>query len=140
MSHLSCCMEGNALGIKGKSHVEEGHEKRADSQMLGKSYEEDNMDQAPIEIKDKDEVFFSIRNMSDHFPYGTINKVPYSSINWVDRDNLGMKTMGGKEFNFLNEFFFLTSGKQKIYILHPLGTTHRPAHEVHYDLHVLEEI
>ena len=29
MSHLSCCMEGNVLGIMGKSRVEEGHEKRA---------------------------------------------------------------------------------------------------------------
>ena len=30
MSHLSCCMEGNILGIMGKSHGEEGHEKRVD--------------------------------------------------------------------------------------------------------------
>ena len=29
MSHLSCCMEGNVLGIMGKYHVYEGNEKRA---------------------------------------------------------------------------------------------------------------
>ena len=58
MSHLSCCLEGNVLGIMGKSHVEEGHEKRGDLHMLGKSYEEYNMDQAPINIEYKDEVLF----------------------------------------------------------------------------------
>ena len=96
MPHLSCCMEGNVLGIMGKSHVEEGHEKRVDLQMLGKSYEEENMDQEPIEIEEKDELFFSIINMADNFPYGSANKFPYSSINWVDRDTLGMKTVGDK--------------------------------------------
>ena len=93
MSHLSCFMEGNFLGIMGKSHVDEGLEKRIDLQMLGKSYKEYNMDQEPIEIEEKDEVFFYVRKTADHFPYGSANKVTSSSINWVDIDTLGMKTM-----------------------------------------------
>ena len=78
--------------------------------MLGKIYEEDNMDQAPIDIEEKDEAFFSIIKTTDHFPYGSANKIPYSSINCVDRYTLGMETVGGKEFNFCNEFFVLTCG------------------------------
>ena len=85
-------------------------------------------------------VDYSIEDVSNHITYGYENKSPCSYIDWVDRDTLGMNTMGGKEFNFLNEFFVLTSGKPQIYILQPLGTTHQPAHEVHSDLHVLEEI
>ena len=128
------------MGIMGKYHVDEGHEKISHLQMLGKSYEENNMDQAPIEIEEKDEGLFSIRKMADHFPYGSTNIVPYSSINWVDRDTLGMNTVEGKEFIFCNEFFVLTCGKPQRYMLHPLDTTHTPTHEVHFDLHVLEEI
>ena len=137
MSHLSCCTEWNVLSIMEKSHVEEGHEKRANLQMLGKSDEEDNMDQSPIKIEEKDEYLFSIINMVDNFPYGSTNKFPYSSINWVYRDTLGMKTVGGKEFNFCNKLFVLTCGKPQIYMFQHLDTTHAPAHEVHYDFHVL---
>ena len=57
-----------------ESHVEGGNEKRADLQMLEKIYEEDNIDQAPIEIEKKYEVFFSIRKRADHFPYGSAYK------------------------------------------------------------------
>ena len=78
-------MEGNVLGIMGKSHVEERHEKRVNSHMLGKIYEEDNMDQAPIDIEEKDEVFFYIRNMDDHFPYGSANKfLIHPLIGWIE--------------------------------------------------------
>ena len=78
-------MEGNVLGIMGKSHVEEGHEKRENLHMLGKSYEEDNMDQAPIEIEEKGEVFFSIRNMADHFPYDQqIKFLVHPLIGWIE--------------------------------------------------------
>ena len=41
----------------------------------------------------------------DHIPYGLENKIPCSSIDWVDRDTLGMKTVRGKEFNLCNKFF-----------------------------------
>ena len=36
--------------------------------------------------------------VADHIPYESANKIPYSSIDWVDRDTLGMKTLGGKDF------------------------------------------
>ena len=45
------------LDVMEESHVEGGNEKRVDLQMLKKSYEEDNIDQAPSEIEKKDEVF-----------------------------------------------------------------------------------
>ena len=46
--------------------------------------------------------------VSNHIPYGLKNKIPYSSIDWVDRNTLGMNTMGGKEFNFCYKFFVVT--------------------------------
>ena len=43
--------------------------------------------------------------VAGHIPYVSANKIPYSSIDWVDRDTLGMKTVGGKSLisaiNFL---------------------------------------
>ena len=109
-----------------------------------KSYEEENIGQALIEVERKDEVFFSTKNMDNHIPYGSANKIPYSSIDWVDKDVFGMKTLGGKEFYFCNKFFVVTDiilrceHKQRL-ILKLLDTSHTHAHEVHFDLHVLEE-
>ena len=36
VSHLSCCMEGNVLGIMEEYLVEDGHEKSSDMQVLVK--------------------------------------------------------------------------------------------------------
>ena len=108
MSHLSCCMEGNVLGIMEEPHVEDSHEEGADLQVLVKSYMEENIGQALSEDERKDEVSLSKINMDDHIPYGSANKIPYSSIDWVDRDTLGMKTVGGKRFNFCNNFLVVT--------------------------------
>ena len=72
-----------------------------DLQVLMKSYEEENIGQALIEVEGKDEVFFSTRKMDDNIPYGLANKSAYSSIDWVDRDIFGMKTLEGKFFLFL---------------------------------------
>ena len=112
--------------------------------MLEKSYEEENISQALIEIERKDEVFFSIINMDDHIPYGSENKIPYSSIDWVDRDTFGMKTLGGEAFYLCNNFFVgtiivLTYEHQQRLILQLLYTSHTHAHEVHSNFHVLEE-
>ena len=82
--------------------------------------------------------------MVDHIPYGSTNKIPYSSIYWVDRDVIELKTLGGKEFYFCNKVFVVTDivltceHKQRL-ILQILDTSHTHAHEVHSDLHVLEE-
>ena len=46
-----------------------------------------------------------LEEVADHIPYGSKNKIPCSSIDWVDRDTLGIKDVGGKEFNFCNKFF-----------------------------------
>ena len=46
--------------------------------------------------------------MADYIPYESENKIPYSSIDWVDRDIFGMKTLGGKKFYFCNNFFVVT--------------------------------
>ena len=43
--------------------------------------------------------------MADDIPYGSKNKIPYSSIDWVDRDTFGMKTLGGESFYFCNKSF-----------------------------------
>ena len=48
---------------------------------------------------------YDLEEMGDHIPYGSENKSPCSSIDWVNRDTLGMKVVGGKEFNFYNKFF-----------------------------------
>ena len=61
-----------------------------------KIYEEENLGQALIEIERKDEVLLSFINMVDHIKYGLENKIPCSSIDWIDRGTLGMKTLGGK--------------------------------------------
>ena len=64
VSHLSCCKEGNVLGIMEKPHVEDNHEDRADLQVFVKIYEEENIGQALIEVSRKDEVMFlAMRNM-----------------------------------------------------------------------------
>ena len=60
------------------------------------------------------------------------------------RDIFGMKTLGGKFFYFCNNFFVLTDivltcEQQQRLILQLLYTSHTHAHEVHSDLHVLED-
>ena len=40
-----------------------------------------------------------LEEVTRHIPYGSANKIPYSSIDWVDRDIIGIHTVGGKEFN-----------------------------------------
>ena len=57
VSHLSCCMEGNVLGLIEELHVEDSHEEGTDLQVLVKRYEEDNFGQALIEVERTDEVF-----------------------------------------------------------------------------------
>ena len=66
-------------------------------------------------------VEFDIEEVDDNITYGSANKIRYSSIDWVDRDTLGMETVGGKEFNFCNKFFVgngivLTCGKPQDFI------------------------
>ena len=84
-------------------------------------------------------VEFDIEGVVDHIAYGSTNKKgPYSFVDWVDRDPWGMKTVGGKEFNFCNKFFVgngivLTYGKPQRFNLQPLDTFHTHAHEVHSD-------
>ena len=111
--------------------------------MLVKSYEEENIGQALIDVERKDEAFLSTTNMVDHIPYGSTSKIPYSSSDWVDRNTFGMKTVGGEEFNFCNKFFVVTSivltcGKPQKCILQSSYTSSTYAHEVHCDLYVLE--
>ena len=108
MSSLSCCMEGNVLGIMEEPHLEDNHEEGEDLQVLVKSYEEENVDQALIEVERKDEVFFSTIKMSNHITYGSENKIPYSSIDWVDRDTFKVKKVRDEEFNFCIKVFFVT--------------------------------
>ena len=60
------------------------------------------------------------------------------------RDIFGMKTLGGNFFYFCNNSFVvtdidLTCEQQQRLILQLLYTSHTHAHEVNYDLHVLEE-
>ena len=50
-------------------------------------------------------VEYDLEEVSNNIPYGSKNKIPYSSIDWVDRDTFGMKTLGGEEFYFCNNFF-----------------------------------
>ena len=82
--------------------------------------------------------------MANHIPYGSKNKIPYSSIDWVDRDTLGMKTVGAKKLNFCNNFFVvtdivLTCEQQQRFSLQPLDTFHTHAHEVNSIFFVLED-
>ena len=57
---------------------------------------------------------------------------------------MGIKDVGGKEFNFCNKFFgvngiFTTCGKPQRLNLQPLETYHTHAHEVYSKLFVLKE-
>ena len=54
------------------------HEMHLDLQVLVKSYEEDNISQALIEVERKDEAFFCTIKMADHINYGSSNKIPNS--------------------------------------------------------------
>ena len=49
-----------------------------------------------------------LEEVVDHIPYGSANKSPYSSIDSVDKDIFGMKTLGSKEFYFCNQFYVVT--------------------------------
>ena len=120
------------------------HEMHLDLQVLVKSYEEDNIIQALIEVERKDEVFFSTIKMADHITYGSANKVPYSSIDWVDRGTFEVKKVGDEEFNFCNKFSVVTDivlafGQPQGFNLQPLDTFHTHAHEVHSYFFVLED-
>ena len=82
--------------------------------------------------------------MGDQIPYGSENKSLYSSIDWVNRNIFGMKTLGGKEFYFCNKFFVvidivLTCEEKQRFNLKLLDTSHTHAHEVHFDFLMLEE-
>ena len=115
-----------------------------DFQVLVKSYKEENINQALIEVERKDEVFFYTINMADHITYGSANKIPYSSIDWVDRDTFKVKKVGDEEFNFCNKVFVVTDialacGQPQGFNLQKLDTFHTHAHEVHSDFFVLED-
>ena len=83
MSHLSCCMEGNVLGIMEEPHVEDIHEEGADLQVIVKSYEEENIGQALIDIGRKDEVFLAMGNMVEEISSESTSK--YDSIHGLGR-------------------------------------------------------
>ena len=91
-------------------------------------------------------VYYSLEEVDDLTPYGSSNKIPYSSIDWVDRDIIEIKTLGGKGFfYFCNNFVVVTGrvlecGQKKIFIFNPLDTSYTHAHEVHFYLHVFEEL
>ena len=62
----------------------------------------------------------------------------------MDRDTLGIKDVGGKEFNFCNKFFdvnviVMTCGKLQRINLQPLDSSHAHAHEVHSKFFVLKD-
>ena len=85
-----------------------------------------------------------IKNMLDHILYGSTNKIPYSPIDWVDRDAFEVKKVGDEEFNFCNNFFLVTDialacGQPQGFNLQKLDTFHTHAHEVHSDFFMLED-
>ena len=54
-------------------------------------------------------VDYAIEEVVDHIPYGSTNKISYSSIYWVDRAIIEMKTLGDKGFSYLcNKLFVIT--------------------------------
>ena len=121
-----------------ESHEMVDHEMHLDLQVLVKRNEEENIGQALIEVERKDEEFFYTKNMADHIPYGSTINIPYSSIDWVDRDTFGVNNVGGEEFNFCNKLFVvpgivLTCGKPQRFSFQPLDTFHTHAHEVNSD-------
>ena len=64
MSHLSCCMEGNVLGIMEEPHVEDNHEEGAYLQVFVKSHYEEYFGQAHVGIQNGIEEFLDMGNMS----------------------------------------------------------------------------
>ena len=120
------------------------HEIHLDLQVLVKSYEEENISQALIEVERNDEVLFSTIKMANHINYGPENKIPYSSIDWVDRETFKVKKVGDEKFNFCNKFFVVTDialacGQPRGFNLQQLDTFHTHEHEVHSYFFVFED-
>ena len=86
MSHLSCCMEGNVLGIMEQPHVEDNHEEGANLQVLVKNYEEENIGQALIKIGRKDKVLLDMGNMAKDIPSESTRKDDNLFMYWVNKN------------------------------------------------------
>ena len=86
-----------------------------------------------------------LKEVAYHIIHGSTNKISYLSTNWVGIGINEMNTLEGKgSFNFCNNFVVITNivlkcEQQQIFILHPLDTSSTHAHEVHSNLHMLEE-
>ena len=66
------------------------------------------MEERPHKLPMWKGVFF-LEEVDDHIPYVSANKIPYSSIDWVDRDIIEINSLGGKGFFYLcNNFFVVT--------------------------------
>ena len=90
--HTPSCMEknhvhmvGTTLDVLEGAHVEDKHEEGAYLQMLVKSYDEENIGQALIEIERKDELFLDMGNMAEDIPIEpTIKEIIYPWIGWIN--------------------------------------------------------
>ena len=65
VSPLSCCMEGNVLGLMEEPHVEENHEEGADLQVFVKSHDEEYFGQAHVSIQNVIEELLAMGNMAE---------------------------------------------------------------------------
>ena len=78
-------MVGGTLDVLEEPHVEGKHEEGAYLQMLGKSYDEENIGQLLIDIDRKDEEFLSMGNLSEDIPIESTSKIDYPFMDWVGK-------------------------------------------------------
>ena len=91
VSHLSCCMEGNVLGIMEGSHVEDNHEGGADLHVFVKSPDEDYFNQAPVGVKNGIDDFLAMGNMAKDIPSESARKYDHLFMYWVDKNIIGIE-------------------------------------------------
>ena len=85
MSHLSCCMEGNVLGIMEESHVEDEHEKSSYLQVLVKEDTIEYMDQTLVSLQ---------KYIQEDIPFRSASKYTYLSKDWISEYIVEIETQG----------------------------------------------
>ena len=86
MSHLSCCMEGNVLGIMEGPHVEDNRDEGEDLQVFVKSHDEEYFGQAHVGIQNGVEELLSMKNMAEDIPIESARKYDHLFMYWVDKN------------------------------------------------------
>ena len=98
-------MKGVTLDVMEESHVEGGMRKEKICRCLRKSMRKTILTKNPLILRRRMKSSSLSKRGLITFHMDQQIKIPYSSIDWVDRNNFGVKNVGGEEFNFCYNFF-----------------------------------